>query len=152
MGSPWVDAWNVCWRTSTSLFKKGFLFNLCCLFCACPREHFYQSVCNSVKILLLFIFFIFCSFEMSSASSELQQTIKERITNYKTAIINAKKAGESAKVRRYERGLKVCFIIYKSCQECHSLHIVMKHRSYIFSVIFNCTFSNDLNVRINRIA
>lgn len=44
--------------------------------------------------------------QMSSASSELQQTIKERITNYKTAIMNAKKAGESAKVRRYERGLK----------------------------------------------
>ncbi|XP_060087794.1 coiled-coil and C2 domain-containing protein 1B [Heteronotia binoei] len=44
--------------------------------------------------------------QMSSASSELQQTIEERITNYKAAIMNAKKAGESAKVRRYERGLK----------------------------------------------
>ncbi|XP_054835106.1 coiled-coil and C2 domain-containing protein 1B isoform X2 [Eublepharis macularius] len=44
--------------------------------------------------------------QMSSASSELQKTIEERITNYKAAIQNAKKAGESAKVRRYERGLK----------------------------------------------
>ncbi|XP_048354227.1 coiled-coil and C2 domain-containing protein 1B isoform X2 [Sphaerodactylus townsendi] len=44
--------------------------------------------------------------QMSSASSELQRTIEERITNYKIAIINGKKAGESAKVRRYERGLK----------------------------------------------
>ncbi|XP_077189868.1 coiled-coil and C2 domain-containing protein 1B isoform X2 [Paroedura picta] len=44
--------------------------------------------------------------QMSSASSELQQTIEERVTSYKAAIMNAKKAGESAKVRRYERGLK----------------------------------------------
>ncbi|NXW08035.1 C2D1B protein, partial [Fregetta grallaria] len=37
---------------------------------------------------------------------ELQQTIEKRIANYKTAISNAKEAGESAKIRRYERGLK----------------------------------------------
>ncbi|XP_044285853.1 coiled-coil and C2 domain-containing protein 1B isoform X1 [Varanus komodoensis] len=39
-------------------------------------------------------------------SSGLQQTIEERIANYKSATANAKEAGESAKVRRYERGLK----------------------------------------------
>ncbi|XP_042321669.1 coiled-coil and C2 domain-containing protein 1B isoform X2 [Sceloporus undulatus] len=39
-------------------------------------------------------------------SSEVEQTIEERIANYKVAILNAKEAGESAKVRRYERGLK----------------------------------------------
>ncbi|NXC45214.1 C2D1B protein, partial [Penelope pileata] len=37
---------------------------------------------------------------------ELQQTIEKRIVNYRTAISNAKESGESAKVRRYERGLK----------------------------------------------
>ncbi|NWX09139.1 C2D1B protein, partial [Caloenas nicobarica] len=37
---------------------------------------------------------------------ELQQTIEKRIANYRTAISNAKEAGESAKIRRYERGLK----------------------------------------------
>ncbi|XP_062994888.1 coiled-coil and C2 domain-containing protein 1B [Elgaria multicarinata webbii] len=44
--------------------------------------------------------------QMTPASSGLQQTIEERITNYKAAISNAKEAGEGAKVRRYERGLK----------------------------------------------
>ncbi|NXN93257.1 C2D1B protein, partial [Rhinopomastus cyanomelas] len=38
--------------------------------------------------------------------SELQQTIEKRIANYRTAISNAKESGESAKTRRYERGLK----------------------------------------------
>ncbi|NWI32846.1 C2D1B protein, partial [Sula dactylatra] len=38
--------------------------------------------------------------------SELQQTIEKRITSYRTAISNAKESGESAKIRRYERGLK----------------------------------------------
>ncbi|XP_020643775.3 coiled-coil and C2 domain-containing protein 1B [Pogona vitticeps] len=41
-----------------------------------------------------------------AVSSRLQQSIEERIANYKAAIANAKEAGESAKVRRYERGLK----------------------------------------------
>ncbi|NXK03488.1 C2D1B protein, partial [Herpetotheres cachinnans] len=36
----------------------------------------------------------------------LQQTIEERIANYRTAVSNAKESGESAKIRRYERGLK----------------------------------------------
>ncbi|KFM13022.1 Coiled-coil and C2 domain-containing protein 1B, partial [Aptenodytes forsteri] len=38
--------------------------------------------------------------------SELQQTLEKRIANYRTAISNAKESGESAKIRRYERGLK----------------------------------------------
>ncbi|NWH44420.1 C2D1B protein, partial [Fregata magnificens] len=37
---------------------------------------------------------------------ELRQTIEKRIANYRTAISNAKESGESAKIRRYERGLK----------------------------------------------
>ncbi|NXU09906.1 C2D1B protein, partial [Pardalotus punctatus] len=36
----------------------------------------------------------------------LQQTLEGRIADYRTAISNAKGAGESAKIRRYERGLK----------------------------------------------
>ncbi|XP_029473401.1 coiled-coil and C2 domain-containing protein 1B isoform X1 [Rhinatrema bivittatum] len=41
-----------------------------------------------------------------AASSPMQKTIEDRISNYKTAIGNAKQAGESSKARRYERGLK----------------------------------------------
>ncbi|NXW57925.1 C2D1B protein, partial [Eurystomus gularis] len=37
---------------------------------------------------------------------ELQQTIEKRVANYRTAISNAEESGESAKRRRYERGLK----------------------------------------------
>ncbi|KFV58020.1 Coiled-coil and C2 domain-containing protein 1B, partial [Tyto alba] len=37
---------------------------------------------------------------------ELQQTIEKRIANYRAAISNAKESGESAKIRRYGRGLK----------------------------------------------
>ncbi|NWI20447.1 C2D1B protein, partial [Crypturellus soui] len=51
-----------------------------------------------------------CMFLITSSlpavTSELQQTIESRIANYKTAISNAKELGESAKTRRYERGLK----------------------------------------------
>ncbi|XP_032074589.1 coiled-coil and C2 domain-containing protein 1B isoform X2 [Thamnophis elegans] len=39
-------------------------------------------------------------------SSGLQKTVEDRIAIYKTAILNSKEAGENAKVRRYERGLK----------------------------------------------
>lgn len=44
---------------------------------------------------------------LPAVTSELQQTIEKRIANYRTAISNAKEMGESAKIRRYERGLKV---------------------------------------------
>ncbi|KAL9845474.1 coiled-coil and C2 domain-containing protein 1B isoform 1-T2 [Geothlypis trichas] len=43
---------------------------------------------------------------LPAVSSELQQTLQGRIADYRTAISNARDAGESAKVRRYERGLK----------------------------------------------
>nr|XP_009938054.1 PREDICTED: coiled-coil and C2 domain-containing protein 1B [Opisthocomus hoazin] len=44
---------------------------------------------------------------LPAVTSELQQTIEKRIANYRTAISNAKESGESAKIRRYERGLKM---------------------------------------------
>ncbi|KAF1464975.1 Coiled-coil and C2 domain-containing protein 1B, partial [Pygoscelis antarcticus] len=43
---------------------------------------------------------------LPAVTSELQQTVEKRIANYRTAISNAKESGESAKIRRYERGLK----------------------------------------------
>ncbi|NXJ88549.1 C2D1B protein, partial [Corythaixoides concolor] len=43
---------------------------------------------------------------LPAVTSELQQTIEKRIADYRTAISNAREAGESAKIRRYERGLK----------------------------------------------
>ncbi|KAM7046767.1 coiled-coil and C2 domain-containing protein 1B isoform 2-T3 [Acridotheres tristis] len=43
---------------------------------------------------------------LSCNHSELQQTLEGRIADYRKAISNAKESGESAKVRRYERGLK----------------------------------------------
>ncbi|NXU74786.1 C2D1B protein, partial [Oreotrochilus melanogaster] len=45
-------------------------------------------------------------FLSSAESLELQETIEKRISNYRTAISNAKESNESAKIRRYERGLK----------------------------------------------
>ncbi|NWH21702.1 C2D1B protein, partial [Grus americana] len=51
-----------------------------------------------------FMFLITTS--LPAVTSELQQTIEKRIANYRTAISNAKESGESAKIRRYERGLK----------------------------------------------
>lgn len=44
---------------------------------------------------------------LPAVTSELQQTIEERIESYRTAISNAEQAGEGARVRRYQRGLKV---------------------------------------------
>ncbi|XP_030310694.1 coiled-coil and C2 domain-containing protein 1B isoform X2 [Calypte anna] len=43
---------------------------------------------------------------LPAVTSELQETIEKRISNYRTAISNAKESNESAKIRRYERGLK----------------------------------------------
>ena len=45
--------------------------------------------------------------EPSSAPGSLQRTLEERRAMYKTALENAKAAGESSRVRRYDRGLKV---------------------------------------------
>ncbi|XP_009075984.1 PREDICTED: coiled-coil and C2 domain-containing protein 1B [Acanthisitta chloris] len=43
---------------------------------------------------------------LPAVTSELQQTLEKRIADYRTAVCNAKESGESAKIRRYERGLK----------------------------------------------
>nr|XP_021380690.1 coiled-coil and C2 domain-containing protein 1B [Lonchura striata domestica] len=43
---------------------------------------------------------------LPAVTSELQQTLEGRIADYRTAISNARESGESAKIRRYERGLK----------------------------------------------
>ncbi|NWS15442.1 C2D1B protein, partial [Pachyramphus minor] len=43
---------------------------------------------------------------LPAVTSELQQTLERRITDYRTAISNARESGEGAKIRRYERGLK----------------------------------------------
>ncbi|XP_062413551.1 coiled-coil and C2 domain-containing protein 1B isoform X1 [Pungitius pungitius] len=42
----------------------------------------------------------------SAAPGSLQYTLEERVLMYKTALQNAKAAGETSKVRRYDRGLK----------------------------------------------
>lgn len=42
-----------------------------------------------------------------SGATGLESRLLERIEMYQTAISNAKAAGETSKVRRYERGLKV---------------------------------------------
>lgn len=39
--------------------------------------------------------------------SDIESTLVERADMYQTAIANAKQAGDSSRVRRYERGLKV---------------------------------------------
>lgn len=42
-----------------------------------------------------------------SGATGVESLLSERIEMYKTAISNAKAAGETSKVRRYDRGLKV---------------------------------------------
>lgn len=42
----------------------------------------------------------------SAAPGSLQHTLEERLAMYKTALQNAKTAGEASKARRYDRGLK----------------------------------------------
>lgn len=42
----------------------------------------------------------------AAAPGSLQHTLEERLAMYKTALQNAKTAGESSKARRYDRGLK----------------------------------------------
>ncbi|XP_044526333.1 coiled-coil and C2 domain-containing protein 1A [Gracilinanus agilis] len=44
--------------------------------------------------------------KISPSSADMEATLAERLTMYQTAIINAKHAGDSSKVRRYERGVK----------------------------------------------
>uniref|UniRef100_A0A3B4YFL0 Coiled-coil and C2 domain-containing protein 1B n=1 Tax=Seriola lalandi dorsalis TaxID=1841481 RepID=A0A3B4YFL0_SERLL len=42
----------------------------------------------------------------SAAPGSLQHTLEERVAMYKTALQNAKSAGETSKARRFDRGLK----------------------------------------------
>uniref|UniRef100_H3AVE0 Coiled-coil and C2 domain-containing protein 1B n=1 Tax=Latimeria chalumnae TaxID=7897 RepID=H3AVE0_LATCH len=44
--------------------------------------------------------------KLMSPACGLQKTLEDRIEMYKASISNAKEAGETSKVRRYERGLK----------------------------------------------
>ncbi|XP_072524712.1 coiled-coil and C2 domain-containing protein 1B [Salminus brasiliensis] len=44
--------------------------------------------------------------KVSAVAGSMEHTLEERLAMYRTAITNAKAAGESAKARRYERGLK----------------------------------------------
>ncbi|KFV85547.1 Coiled-coil and C2 domain-containing protein 1A, partial [Struthio camelus australis] len=44
--------------------------------------------------------------ETPPESGSIESTLAERVDMYQTAIANAKQAGDSSKVRRYERGLK----------------------------------------------
>uniref|UniRef100_A0A8D0F4X9 Coiled-coil and C2 domain containing 1B n=1 Tax=Strix occidentalis caurina TaxID=311401 RepID=A0A8D0F4X9_STROC len=62
---------------------------------------------KSFSKVFLICFIIFSeTTSLPAVTSELQQTIEKRIASYRTAISNAKESGESAKIRRYERGLK----------------------------------------------
>lgn len=45
--------------------------------------------------------------KVSSVPGSIEHTLEERINLYRTAVTNAKSAGETSKARRYERGLKV---------------------------------------------
>ncbi|XP_069837713.1 coiled-coil and C2 domain-containing protein 1B [Dendropsophus ebraccatus] len=47
----------------------------------------------------------------------LVQTLEERISNYKTAITNAKQSDEGSKARRYERGLKTLESMLKAAKQ-----------------------------------
>ncbi|KAJ7317392.1 hypothetical protein JRQ81_003554 [Phrynocephalus forsythii] len=48
-------------------------------------------------------------------SGGMESILEERLSMYKTAVANAKQAGESAKVRRFERGLKVKYSLEGCC-------------------------------------
>lgn len=43
----------------------------------------------------------------TTPSPGLEATLQERLALYQTAIESARQAGDSAKMRRYDRGLKV---------------------------------------------
>lgn len=45
--------------------------------------------------------------KVSSLPGSIEHTLEERINMYRLAVTNAKATGETSKVRRYERGLKV---------------------------------------------
>ncbi|KAJ3595526.1 hypothetical protein NHX12_004829 [Muraenolepis orangiensis] len=57
----------------------------------------------------------------SAAPGSLQHTLEERRAMYKTALENAKAAGESSKVRRYDRGLKTLETMVTSVKKGRSV-------------------------------
>ncbi|KAM4023103.1 coiled-coil and C2 domain-containing protein 1B [Anomaloglossus baeobatrachus] len=52
-----------------------------------------------------------------ASAGGLVQTLEERISNYKTAITNAKQSNEGSKARRYERGLKTLESMLKAAKQ-----------------------------------
>lgn len=44
---------------------------------------------------------------MPPEPNDVESTLVERASMYRTAIANARQAGDSSRLRRYERGLKV---------------------------------------------
>ncbi|XP_018407960.1 PREDICTED: coiled-coil and C2 domain-containing protein 1B [Nanorana parkeri] len=52
-----------------------------------------------------------------TSTGVLLQTLQERITNYQTAIANAKQTNDTSKARRFERGLKTLESILKAAKQ-----------------------------------
>lgn len=52
-----------------------------------------------------------------TSTGGLLPTLQDRITNYQTAIANAKQANETSKARRYERGLKTLESMLKAAKQ-----------------------------------
>ncbi|XP_077309458.1 coiled-coil and C2 domain-containing protein 1B isoform X2 [Lithobates pipiens] len=54
---------------------------------------------------------------VQTSTGGLLPTLQDRITNYQTAIANAKQANETSKARRYERGLKTLESMLKAAKQ-----------------------------------
>ncbi|CAI9571950.1 unnamed protein product [Staurois parvus] len=52
-----------------------------------------------------------------TSTGGLLQTLQDRITNYQSAIANAKQANETSKARRYDRGLKTLESMLKAAKQ-----------------------------------
>uniref|UniRef100_A0A668AGJ5 Coiled-coil and C2 domain containing 1B n=1 Tax=Myripristis murdjan TaxID=586833 RepID=A0A668AGJ5_9TELE len=89
--------------------------------------HSYLKVCACIPV--------YFSNVVPAAPGSLQHTLEERIAMYKTAIQNAKSAGESSKVRRYDRGLKVGEITAET-QELHPE--LCTKGSHLTGLCFHC--------------
>lgn len=79
---------------------------------------------------------------LPAVTSEMQQTIEKRIANYRTAISNAKESGESVKLRRYERGLKVSWI--HKLREREGGKICSLRCSSVFPDVWNCSDGKEI--------
>jgi len=73
-----------------------------------PNIHLW---CHDLQYVTVSGFFLYVKQQevkvSSAAPGTLQYTVEERVAMYKTALQNAKTAGETSKARRYDRGLKV---------------------------------------------